>query len=395
MIFYDLVVIGSGMAAMAAVKSFRSSDQDATVMMISDQPDMPIRKPPLSKHLWKGMPVSECFYNPARFGVEYRPNTRVESVDFDRGLLMLSSGEKVFYEQLLIATGLRPRRLPGECPEAVYFNSLGDFRQLRRTLSDGGSTVIIGGGLLGVELACSLNTNGVSCQLVTSSDYPLTRFLSGSLADRVKCRLEAAGIEHIGPRRAVRLEPGGRVKLSDGKLLQADIVIPVIGQEPSVDFLPLDDESTKSGLAVDERLRVTGLENVFACGDVAFYGEHSESFRHEANALQSGAEAGRSLSGQEVRFKPTSFVYSEFLDMRLESIGVGNAAEMKAIGQDWSDEKDQGISIFVEDDLVRRISLINYHMEPDTVDMLSSRLIGRSAEADQLQIVRKVLKTAA
>ncbi|NKI36346.1 NAD(P)/FAD-dependent oxidoreductase [Wenzhouxiangella sp. XN79A] len=380
---------------MAAVKSFRSRDTVSTIMMLSDQSDMPVRKPPLSKQLWKGMAVSDCFYNPARFGVEYHPATRVTEADFDRHLLTLSSGEKVRYEQLLIATGLQPRRLPGDCAEAVYFNSLADFRRVRQKLAAGGSAVVIGGGLLGVELASSLSANGIRVKLVISSEAPLTGYLSEPLAVRIRARLQAAGIECITGRRAIRLEPGGRVQLSDGKQLDADVVIPVIGQQPSVDFVSHDPEVSRHGLAVDARLRIKGLEDVFACGDVARFGVQASSFRHEENALRSGAAAGRNLAGDDVQFKPSSFLYSEFLDMRLESIGVGNAAEMKAIGEDWSDSKEQGICILTEDDLVRRVSMVNYRMDSETAEMLSSRLIGRSAEADQLQIVRTVLKPAA
>ncbi len=395
MIFHDLVVIGGGMAAMAAVKTFRAEDSVSTIMMISDQPDMPVRKPPLSKQLWKGMAVSECFYNPARFGVEYHPSIRVAEVNFDRHVLTLDSGEKVRYHQLLIATGLQPKRLKGSCPEAVYFNTLADLRRVRQVLSNGRSAVVVGGGLLGVELASSLTANGVNVSLVTSSDSPLMGYLSEPLAARIGARLHTAGIDCISGRRAIYLEPGGVVQLSDGKQLHGDVVIPVVGQQPSLDFLPLDPDSTKHGLSVDPRLRVKGLEDVFACGDVVRFGKHAASFRHEENALRSGADAGRSLAGLEVQHKPSSFLYSEFLDMRLESIGVGNAAEMKPIGEDWSDPKSQGICILTEGNLVRRVSLVNYRMDSETAEMFSNRLIGRSAEADQLQIVRTVLKPAA
>ena len=395
MIFHDLVIIGGGMAAMAMVKTFRAEDPVSSVLMISDQADLPARKPPLSKQLWKGMKLSEVFYNPAKFNVEYKPRTHVQQVDFDRHVLTLDSGERVRYDRLVIATGLQPRRLAGDDSDVVHFNTLADYRRLKRHVEAGKSVVIIGGGLLGVELASSLIENGSEVRLVMPHKVPLTSYLSNSLAERVGEKLAAAGVEQICNRRAVRIEHGGIVHMDDGSTVQADLVISVIGQRPSLDFLPVDKSTREQGLPVDERLRVRGIEDVFACGDVIRFGESASEFRHEENALRSGAALGRSLAGRDIEFLPSSFLYSEFLDLRLESIGIGDASRLKAIGEDWDSERSRGICILTEGDVVRRVSLLNYRMDSDTADMFATRLIGRSSEADHLQMVRTVLDPAA
>ena len=223
---------------MAAAKTFRASDSVSSILMISDQGDLPIRKPPLSKQLWLNeLAVSDIFYNPAKFNVTFAPNCTIESLDFSRRQLVISSNEKVRYGQLLLATGLKPRRLEGDYKGMIHFNTLADYRKLKSLVAEGTRVVVIGGGLLAVEMASSLAKNGCSVQYVYPAGWPLDRYIPQSLGERVAELLSDAGVDCHPGTRAQEVTSSGKVLLEGGPSLDADIVLPLIGQTPSLDFL--------------------------------------------------------------------------------------------------------------------------------------------------------------
>ena len=394
--FYDLVVVGGGMSAMSAIKTFRAMDSVSSVLMLSDQPDLPIRKPPLSKQLWSGgMAVADVFYNPSRFKANFLPRTRISQVDFRRRMLTLSSGEKVRYNQLLLATGLTPVMLPGEGAETIYFNTLSDYKKLKMAVGPSSDIVVLGGGLLAVELAAALQSEAGSVKLAFPGAWPLDRYLPSSFGSRVISELQASNIECLGGRRAKEVASNGEVYFEKGDAIRGDIIVPVIGQRPSLSFLDDLGIDYQNGLMVEPNLRVKGLDDVFACGDIIRLDGYRERCPHEENALRSGALVGRILAGAEEAFVPSTFLYSEFLGMRLESIGFGKAKECQVAAERWENEAKRGMAVLSRNNEIERLALINYQIDPSNADILAKRIIGKKSPENSSDLIRFVMKSAA
>lgn len=381
---------------MAAVKTFRSTDNVSSILMVSDQPDLPIRKPPLSKQLWSGaISVGDIFYNPAKFKVAFQPNTRVANLNFGRRLLTLSSGEKVRFNQLLLATGLTARKLPGEYNQVVHFNSLADYRKVNALLGNAESVVVIGGGLLAVELAAAMSQRKKGVKLIFPGHWPLDRYLPHSMGMRIIDLLERSGVECLAKKRAVKVTSEGGVILEDGDSIHGDLILPLIGQTPSLEFLNESGIDYSNGLPVSQQLRVRGLDDVFACGDIISVDGFRERCPHEDNALRSGAHVGKVMLGSEESFSPSTFLYSEFLGLRLESIGFGRARDCEVAADQWDQTSNRGMAVMSNNNLIERLSLLNYQIDTTSIDHLSRKMIGKQCPPNAADMIRFVLKVAA
>jgi len=392
--FYDLLIVGAGMSAMAAAKSFRSADTVSTILMVSNQPDIPSRKPPLSKQLWKGLPMSDIFYNPAKFKIDFRPGVDIERVDFKKRIAYFANDRKVNFKSILLATGLKPVELPGTSSKAVYFNTLSDFRRLKRQVKSGQSAVVMGGGLLSVELASAMQDVGLKTTLAISGQWPLHQYVPKQLGLQIFKRMKTDGVEVIRQKRVASINES--VELDDGTQLSGDHYLPLIGQVPSLDFLDLDEDERRHGLEVDKYLRVQGVDGIYATGDIIRMSGYRESFRHEENAILSGTVAGKNLAGGKDAYSPSMFLYSEFFGLRLESIGMGRADQLKLAAFEWLDSEAKGIALLANQNRLYRITLINQSFKPEGIGNLTSSLIGKPIriDADELMgtIVRKYVQ---
>jgi hypothetical protein len=180
--------------------------------------------------------------------------------------------------------------------------------------------------------------------------------------------------------------------LDDGSELLADYYLPSIGQVPSLDFLDLDEDERRQGLTVDKYLRVQGVDGIYACGDIIRVSGYRDSFCHEENALLSGSVAGRNLAGAKEAYSPSMFLYSEFLDMRLESIGMGRADELKVAAFEWLDSESKGIALLSNQNRIQRISLINQSFRPESIGKLTEGLIAKPMREDASELMQTILR---
>ena len=134
------LIAGGGMTADAACKGIRDLDPDGAITVVAEEPHPPYARPPLSKALWKGDEESTIWRGTADLGVELRLGRTIVALDLEARRATDDRGETYAYEQLLLATGGRPRRLPFGGDEVIYFRTLDDYRRLR-ALADAGRTL--------------------------------------------------------------------------------------------------------------------------------------------------------------------------------------------------------------------------------------------------------------
>jgi 3-phenylpropionate/trans-cinnamate dioxygenase ferredoxin reductase component len=304
-----VAIVGAGLAGARAAGVLRAEGFEGRIVLFGDEPVGPYERPALSKEYLAGTrdEASLLLRSPEaweRQAVELRLSTRVASVDPVARRLTTAGGEQLRFDELVLATGARPRRLPLERPDGVHeLRTLADARRLRADLAPGARLVVIGGGFVGAEVASTARALGVVVTIVEAAPAPVARVLGTevglALADRwrgygVDVRL-GVGVAHF---RADAAGCVSSVLLTDGSTLRADVVVVGVGVEPAAELLP-----PRPAL------------HVRTAGDLSGPG-------HWTAAFTSGAAAARGLLGLPVPPDPPAYVWSDQFDLRLQVVGT-------------------------------------------------------------------------
>ncbi|GAA3834619.1 NAD(P)/FAD-dependent oxidoreductase [Streptomyces phyllanthi] len=322
-----VVVVGASAAGLAAVETLRREGFDGTVTLVGDEPHPPYDRPPLSKQLLSGE------WSPGRLAL--RPTSDLDALDLDLRLgvaatgldvpdrtVRLADGSAVPYDGLIVATGVRPRRLPGE--GAHVLRTLDDAMTLRDRLEPGLRLVVVGAGFLGAEAAAVARRLGAEVTLLEPAPVPLAH----AVGEEVGRVLSRAHLDHgVNLRTGVTVtavtEDG--VRLADGEQVDADEVLVAIGSLPHTEWLADSGLAVGDGLICDEYCEAA--RNVYAAGDVArwynpLFGT-SMRIEHRTNAAEQGMAAARNLLHPEARkpFAPVPYFWSDQYDMKVQAYG--------------------------------------------------------------------------
>ena len=329
------VIVGAGMAGGKAAETLREEGFDGRIVLVGAEPHRPYERPPLSKEYLRGesktpawLQEDEGWY--AANDVELRTTSVVQSIDADDKAVVLSGGERIDADRILLATGGEPRRIavPGADLDGVHLlRTIENSNAIRETFGAGGRLVVIGGGWIGCEVAASARQEGMDVTLVEALELPLLRVLGPELGgfyrdvhvdQGVDMKL-GAGVEAIeGAGRAER------VRLADGSTIDCTAVVVGIGVAPRVELVE-GIVRIDNGVIVDERLQ-SSVEGIFACGDIAnaahpVFGRHVR-VEHWANALEQGPAAARSMLGQDTRYDKVPYFFSDQYDVGMEYAGL-------------------------------------------------------------------------
>jgi NADPH-dependent 2,4-dienoyl-CoA reductase/sulfur reductase-like enzyme len=351
-----LVVVGASLAGLRAVEAARKAGFAGEIVLVGAEPHLPYDRPPLSKDYQDASDVEDHPEPPTfrsaedleELGVELVLGQRATGLDTQRRVVRVGERE-VPYDALVIATGSRPRLLPGtEHLAGVHaLRSLDDARQVRSALDRGARTVVIGAGFIGSEIASSARKRGLDVTIVEALPTPLVRAIGpqmgtaiGSLHERhgtrLLCGSGVAGVEGDG-----HVE---RVVLDDGTQLPADLVIVGIGVVPDVDWLDGSGLTLDNGIVCDEHLW-TGVPGVYAAGDVASWpnsavGERQRMENWTAAAEQGAAAARNALDPAGSKpYATVPYYWSDWYDLRIQFVGSPLADEVQVVDGDPSDER--------------------------------------------------------
>ncbi|WP_215452577.1 NAD(P)/FAD-dependent oxidoreductase [Streptomyces sp. ATCC 21386] len=295
-----IVVVGGSIAAVTAASWLRVRGFDGTVTLLSAETEQPYTRVPLSKTVLSGEATdASTALPPLDDSVELRLGARAVSLDTGARRVILESGEPVPYDGLVIATGGRARRLspPGMSGERVL-RTLADCAALREDLTRARSVLVVGAGLLGMEIASTCRTLGLQVTVV-DRDPPLRRVLGPVLAEVVTSAAREHGV-------MLRTVPGGvRLVGSDtlegvdagGDLLTADVIVSAVGDVPAVDWLTGSGLTLDHGVVTDSRGRVA--DGIVAAGDAAVVRGASRR-PHWTNAVEQARVAAAALLGEDV-----------------------------------------------------------------------------------------------
>lgn len=322
------MVVGASAAGLAAAETLRREGYDGTLTLVGDEPHAPYDRPPLSKHLLAARWESDrlALRTPAHLdglGLDLRLGTAATGLDLDGRRVRLSDGDALPYDALVIATGVRPRRLPGE--GAHVLRTLDDALTLRERLTPGTRLVVVGAGFLGAEAAAVARGLGVEVTLLEPAPVPLAH----AVGAEVGAMLARAHLEHgVDLRTGVPVtevtEDG--VRLADGTTVEADEVLVAIGSLPNTEWLAGSGLPVGDGVLCDRYCEAA--PHVYAAGDVARW--HNPLFgttmrvEHRTNAAEQGMAVARNLlaPGERRPFAPVPYFWSDQYDLKVRAYGV-------------------------------------------------------------------------
>ena len=347
-----VVIVGGGLAATRTAEQLRKSGYTGPVTMVSDEDYIPYDRPPLSKEVLydRSKGLSDIALKPVDSYIEsdimLRLGSAATALDAGQRLLTLADGTVLHYDDLVIATGLVPRTIPSlpDLEGIRVLRNFGEAMALREHAGHAHRAVVVGAGFIGCEVAASLRRLGVEVVLVEPQPAPLTAVLGEQIGELVARLHRAEGVD-------VRAGTGitsvhgdhGRVsavELSDGTVIEADLVVIGIGSRPATEWL------TGSTVALDERdggvrcdeVGRTSAPHVWALGDVASWRDpagHQVRVEHWSNVAEQARVLVPALLGQQPpSLTAVPYFWSDQYDVKIQCLGEPAATDVVHLVED-------------------------------------------------------------
>ena len=387
-----MVIVGAGECGTRAAFALREAGYNGTVTLIGSEIHLPYERPPLSKTVMMDRALgAKLIADEARLAaaaIDHARGVTVATVDPENRELVLKDGRILPYDRLLLATGARPRRLPGDAPVA-YLRTLDDAVAIRDRLEPGRHLVVIGAGFIGLELAASARALGADVTILEAQPRILMRGVPEELAAILHRRHVSGGVELRTGTGVASIEGDARsqtITLTTGEPIKADLVVAGIGAAPNTDLAVATGLAVDNGVLVDAELR-TSAPDIFAAGDCcnavnAVYGRRVrlESWR---SAQEQGTLAARNMLGAGASWNDVPWFWSDQYDLTLQVAGLAEGAT-QVVRREGADG-----------------SLILFHLAPDGRLLAASGLgignaVARDVRVAEMLIGRRaVVDTAA
>jgi 3-phenylpropionate/trans-cinnamate dioxygenase ferredoxin reductase subunit len=328
----SVVIVGAGEAGRSAAGALRDQGFDGRIVLIGEEPMPPYERPPLSKEYLRGE-SDHVFVRPpdwyAAHDVDARFGVRASRVLASERVVELADGDRIAFDQAIVATGSRNRRfpLPGlDLPGVLDLRFAADADAIREAAGNGSKAVLVGMGFIGAEVAASLRQLGLDVTVVEFAGAPLERVLGLELGRVIEGLHRDHGVEMFFHDGAEAFEGDGRFETlvtKEGRRIEADFAVVGVGVEPVTDVAESGDLPTDNGIPVDGTLG-TGIDGVWAIGDVARH-DHPVFGRirveHFDNAVKMGEHVARNVLGANEVFDDAHWFWSDQYDADIQMAG--------------------------------------------------------------------------
>jgi 3-phenylpropionate/trans-cinnamate dioxygenase ferredoxin reductase subunit len=335
---FDVLIVGAGHGGAQAATALRQQGFEGRVGVIGDEPELPYERPALSKDYLAGEKAFErILIRPERFwaerDIQMLTGRLVVGVDAAAHSVQLTSGDRMRYGRLVWAAGGRPRKpaWAGAALKGVHVvRSRAEVDLIRSELDAAREIVVVGGGYIGLEAAAVLTKLGKQVTVLEMLDRVLARVAGETLsrffeaehrAHGVQVRLGVSPAEFVGEAGHVR-----GVRMTDGEVIAAQLVIVGIGIAPAVEPLLAAGAAGQNGVDVDP-FGATSLPDIFAVGDCA---AHLNSFAAGArirlesvqNAHDQALTVAKAIVGKPEPYHALPWFWSNQYDLKLQTIGL-------------------------------------------------------------------------
>lgn len=333
-----VLIVGAGQSGACTAAALRDAGWKGPVVLLGEEPHLPYERPQLSKQALLGPQVDGIaplfgaeFYEEKRIAL--RLGVRVEAIDREAAQVVLASGERVDYEYLVLATGLRARLLRGfDIGDRLFhLRTRDDAQRLRSVLRPGLRVLVVGGGLLGLELAATSRQIGCEVTVVERLPAVLYQSVAPVVGEYVSSMHVREGVHIRTNVKVVEMcrdeQDTVRVVLSDGDALVTDIVIAATGSTINSELAESCGVEVQDGVIVDEYGRSSD-PRIFAVGDVArhYNAALRRTIRVESwhNAKNQSVAAARAIAGVPQPYAEVPWFWSDQFDMNLQIVGYSS-----------------------------------------------------------------------
>jgi 3-phenylpropionate/trans-cinnamate dioxygenase ferredoxin reductase subunit len=329
-----VLIAGAGLAGARCAETLRSLGWPGRIVLAGDEPHAPYERPALSKELLAGS-RTDIALRPAGFwtehGIDLQTRCRVHSLDVGRRTARLDDDE-VNWDSFVIATGARARQLEG--PAGVHhLRTLDHAHALADDVGPDTRLVVVGAGFIGAEVASTLQPVVGSVTMIEPLATPLQRILGDEVGTLLADRYRAHGVDlrlGVGVEGFIGADRVHAVRLQDGEVLRADVVVVGIGTLPA----------GPDGKAIEtDSVGRTAQPQVYACGDVAAWDRPSLGrvrIEHWTSAAGQGRAVAHAIAGNPSPFDETPYFWSDQFGLRLQH--VGHAAGWNAVELDGDND---------------------------------------------------------
>ncbi|HEV7824534.1 MAG TPA: FAD-dependent oxidoreductase [Mycobacteriales bacterium] len=322
-----VVVVGAGIAGTTAAATLRQQGYDGRLVLAGAEPVAPYRRPALSKEVLRGAKdVTEVAVKPAGWydaqDIELLTGTTVSELDVP-GRTVTVDGARLGWDAAVLATGGRPRLLPGTPAGVHTLRTAADVPALRAALRPGARVVVVGAGFLGAEVAATARTLDCAVTLLEAAPVPLGRLLPPVVAE-VYARLHRdRGVDLRLGVGVARVE-AHRVVGTDGTEWPADAVVVAVGMDAEVALAEQAGLAVDGGIVTDAHGR-TSAPGVWAAGDVAAFPDPVTGLprrtEHWQSAVSQGAVVARNLLGAGAPLDEVPWCWSDQYGVNLQVCG--------------------------------------------------------------------------
>lgn len=339
----SFLLLGGGLAAATAAETLRQEGAEGAIAIVADERDPPYHRPQLStRFLEPGAPPPLATVLPPGFfkdhGVTLLSGVRATGVDPKARLVRTDHAGDIHYDQLLIATGVRPRRLdiPGAgLPGVYYLRTASEARILHGAMEGAQRAVVVGAGFIALELAAAFRRQGLQVTLLARHGMLFDKLHDKGISDYLRALYVDQGVEvlHDAP---AALHGDKRVEMvvtEGGLRLPCDLVGIGIGVAPELGWLQDSGLALGDGVCVDEYLQASDPA-IWAAGDIASFMDPVFGRRHRIehwdNAVKQGRLAARNMLGMRQRYDEVSYFSCELFGQSFQFLGLPEAGHAHA-----------------------------------------------------------------
>jgi NAD(P)H-nitrite reductase large subunit len=304
------VILGNGAAGISAAEEIRKRNSTCSIIMVSDEPVPSYNRPMLTKALSTLADADEIAVHDADWykqsNIVNKLGTRAERIDTAAKTVTLDDGSILNYDKCIYALGSEcfiPPNLNIGKPEVVAIRRISDVKRIRELSPRVKNTVVIGGGVLGLEAAWEMSKSS-HVTVLEAADKLMVRQLDDAAGDFLADIIRSKGIDYRLKANITAITGDSSVtgvELDDGTLYPADLVIVSCGVRPNVALAKEAGLTVDRGVVVNERME-TNVPGIYACGDCAYY--NGINYALWSHALDMGKVAGANAAGEQLEYKP-------------------------------------------------------------------------------------------
>lgn len=357
-----VLVVGAGAAGLAVVETLRRKGYRERITLLGEETGAPYDRPPLSKQVLAGAWEAERTHLRARdvldsLDAEFVLGERASALDAATRTVRTASGAELGAEAVVLATGLRARRLPGLSGTAGVhvLRTLDDAAGLRRELLEAQRVVVVGDGVLGSEIAATARLMGTDVTLAGPQAAPMQAQLGPAAAELLAALHTGHGVRLRTHAPVDGLATaGGRVtgvRLAGGDTIPADLVVSAVGSTPATDWLAGSGLVLDDGVVCDSRCRAA--DGVYAAGDVArFHHEalgRSLRLENRTNATEHAMSVAANILGEDRPYSPVPYFWTDQLGVKIQVYGLPTQAATAQIVEGGT-EQGRFVALHLDDD---------------------------------------------